>query len=164
MKRRLLIWFFQKLGGELHPLGFWKIYLTRRPWPVRVHIWLDGQIANEDPHDHRWGSINRRRRKPGIAFVSLPLLGTFDDRRYLRAPGDDWRLVTCRPDRGDGRMFTDVAPTGLELLAHHIRRPLLPYICRAGAIHSYVPRGRYGVTVVALGRTKAGESNVWRRA
>lgn len=143
-----------------HPLGFDLRYLARAfGFAVRLHTWPATQVAQEDPHDHRF------------AFVSIPLRGTFLERRWRINRG--WRLGdpagltrhACRPAvRGVRPPLERTGSDGLALDWHRLRRPLRPYRCALGEIHSYQPVGDGPhVSLVLLGRVRRETSNVWRR-
>lgn len=136
-----------------HPIGFRKHYvpLTRRR--VRLHIWPPGRHRSEDPHNHRWN------------FVAVPLWGRFRDTRWLVRPGKDWAHRWVVPDRGLGRLAVEDGYDDLLKVADKTRWPLVPYRCKVGEIHGYGPLGRgWHVSVVIMGRTVAGESEVWTKS
>jgi len=135
-----------------HPLGFRKIRLLRvAGCTVRLHVWHGG--VNEDPHSHRW------------SFLSLPLLGRFVDTRWTVVAGDGWTVYDCEPPSGGARPpLREVGPSRLVELRRVVRRPLWPYVCRRGEIHSYRPEGAgRHVSLVFLGRPRRSVSQVWRR-
>jgi hypothetical protein len=136
-----------------HPLGFHKItLLTIRRRRIRLHLWRhDG---SEAPHDHRW------------TFIAVPLLGAFTDIRWATIAGDGYRAVQTTPPTGaTARTYRQTATTAdLVAVAVHVRRPLRPYRCRTGEIHSYAPRGRGPhVSLVLLARPDRDVSTVWQQ-
>lgn len=138
--------------ADTHPLGFIKLTLLevagRR---VRLHVWPRNAEPAQDCHNHRW------------SFVSLPLWGSFIDTRYAVADTTSHLRLTCRPDRGAGRLVEVDGVGGLVEAARFTRRPLLPYRCRRGEIHSYVPASkRFHASLVVTGRPHSDRSEVWR--
>jgi hypothetical protein len=134
-----------------HPLGFQKInLLTIRGRRVRLHLWHGDN--SEAPHDHRW------------TFVAVPLLGTFTDTRWATVAGDRYRGVQTTPPSAGGRTYRPTTATAnLIAVAQHVRRPLRPYRCRIGEIHSYAPRGHGPhVSLVLLARPDRDVSTVWQ--
>lgn len=134
-----------------HPLGYRKINLTPqwRWWRIRLHVWRPGAQVSDKPHDHRWG------------FVSLPLWGRFVDTRYERT-GELAGVDVAVPDRGAGRRYLPSYEPGIEQVSQALRRPPLPYRCRIGEIHSYVPAGSgWHVSLVFTGRERTTSSRVW---
>jgi len=146
---------------EKHPLGYTKVnLLSVFGYRARLHIWHTDTI--EDAHNHRWN------------FLSVPLWGRFTDRRYMEVPPDSVNAfmeaglerVDCYPDRGDGRRYELVVTGGkiVQAVVEYVRRPLRPWRCRRGEIHSFQPigSGRH-VSLVLLGRPESASSDVWRR-
>jgi hypothetical protein len=148
---------------ERHPLGYTKVnLLSMFGYRVRLHIWHRETV--EDAHNHRWN------------FVSVSLLGRFADTRYMEVPAKfvagfaepGPERVSCYPDRGTGRRYQpvtqDVLPRVVQPVMVHLRRPLRPWRCRLGEIHSFRPEGRGPhVSLVLTGRPRAASSDVWRR-
>lgn len=137
-----------------HPLGFTKITLAAVfGYRARLHIWHTG--GSDKPHDHRW------------PFIGIPLIGTFTDTRWTRRPGTAHRAVaTTPPTRGSERHYRLTGDSArLERDAVWIRRPLVPYRCRVGEIHTFAPRGRGPhVSLALLGRRRSATSTVWEDA
>lgn len=136
-----------------HPLGFRKTYLLRTRWlSIRIHRW---HTLNEDPHNHRW------------PFLAIPLRGRFADTRWATAAtGGDWTRYLCAPTRAAGSRPPLVAAGGSRLtwIGMEIRRPLRPYRCRLGEIHSYQPIGDGPhLSLMFIGRVRRSHSDVWRR-
>jgi hypothetical protein len=140
------------LSPSEHPLGFRKVELLRLfGFRVRVHVWHGD--PSEAPHDHRW------------AFVGIPLWGRFVDVRWRVIAGCTHAGVTAWPSTASGgRRYSPAVsgPVALVETARHVRRPLRPYVCRHGAVHSAVPvgAGRH-VSLVLLGRARSETSLVW---
>lgn len=139
-----------------HPLGYRKYYLLRIfGYAVRLHIWPPNAQISDKPHDHRW------------SFLSVPLWGRFVDTRYVEtAAGSAGGVLQTTPDRGGGRSYVEVlefgARGGTRFVSRTIRYPLLPYRCRIGEIHSYVPAGSgWHASLVLLGRERRQSSRVW---
>jgi hypothetical protein len=137
--------------SDRHPLGFTKVnLLSVRGRRIRLHLW-HGE-GSEAPHDHRW------------SFVGIPLWGSFTETRWTITPGPDRHAVTAWPTTTPGgRSYEPRRPAAaLSLDAKRVRRPLVPYRCRLGVIHAYVPRGpRLHVSLVLLAPPRRDTSTVW---
>jgi hypothetical protein len=140
------------LATDLHPLGFRKRYLLRAfGYAVRLHVWHG---SREDPHDHRW------------SFVAVPLRGRFLEHRWRVAHDDGtWIRYACPPGAGGPDWRLEPTRTdGLAKARPFMRRPLWPYRCALGEIHTYEPVGPGPhVSLVFLGKIRRPVSNVWRR-
>lgn len=142
---------------ESHPIGFRKyILFSFFGYRLRLHVWPTGQ-GTESRHNHRWW------------FVSMPLIGRFDDTRYreVEPSGDFVKIdVTDRDGMRDGeRRYRQKAPSDLQLIKKNIRYPFVPYLCRLGEIHSYVPHGPgLHASLVFVGRLKKENSEIWRKS
>lgn len=135
----------------IHPLGYTKINLGGvGGYRARLHIWHGH--GSEKPHDHRW------------TFLAIPLLGAFTDTRWTPTTGNRYRRAdTTPPSAGHDRTYKPAGTGDLIALSHTTRRPLRPYRCRLGEIHSYAPTGRGPhVSLVLLGRPTRPTSTVWR--
>lgn len=146
---------------EKHPLGYIKVnLLSVFGYRARLHIWRTDTI--EDAHNHRWN------------FLSIPLWGRFVDRYYMEVPLEyaggfakpGLERVDSYPDRGAGRRYVPRVTGGetVQPVMAHVRRPLRPWRCRRGEIHSFQPIGSGPhVSLVLLGRPEAVSSDVWRQ-
>lgn len=117
---------------NIHPNGFW-IYLVKvfkSGARLRLHYWPSDSNKLESPHDHRsW-------------FVSLPLFGIFEERRYVEAQGG-MVVLKCHATSSGGNgkpLTTPIGRGGVRQISRHWRIPLIPYFCGEKVIHSYVPR------------------------
>jgi hypothetical protein len=135
-----------------HPLGYTKINLaTVARRRIRLH-WWHAAGGSERPHNHRW------------PFIAIPLAGTFTDTRWTLSPGAGHHAVeTIPPGPQAPRSYQSTGATAtLTATAVHLRRPLRPYRCRVGDIHSFAPVGRGPhVSLVFLGAPVSGGSTVW---
>ncbi len=120
-----------------HPNGFVVKLLATLPFGMRLrlHWWPVGGRRLDSPHDHRsW-------------FVSLPLMGSFVERRYREArPGaeagsEEFSVLRCDPTGGNGSPRCEAAGRGRLELVGFSRRRWLPYFCPGSAIHSFLPSG-----------------------
>ncbi|WUJ69942.1 hypothetical protein OG809_33195 [Kribbella soli] len=98
----------------------------------------------------------------------MPLFGKFLDTRFRETGRSDDFLKIDVLDRSgvrDGaRDYHHVGDSGLEVIAEHIRYPFMPYMCRFGEIHSYVPyRPGFHASLVFIGRLQTKSSKIWRR-
>lgn len=118
--------------GVLHPNGFVVRLLQKLPlgMRLRLHTWPSGKKRLDSPHDHRsW-------------FVSLPLWGTFEEKRYETSSQIDYDVILCHQTSGNGKPVTTPAGcAGLEPKTCCNRAAGIPYFCPGDAIHSFVPRG-----------------------
>jgi hypothetical protein len=140
---------------ENHPVGFKKyVLISVLGYRVRIHVWSDGH-GNDSRHNHRWW------------FVSIPLVGKFVESRYREVNGESFVKIDVADKSGirDGdRRYIARGFSGLEVMARRIRRPLVPYVCPVGAIHSLVPDGGgLHVSLVFSGRLQSATSEIWRR-
>ena len=141
------------MKAGLHPLGFVKRDLLRLfGYRVRLHVW-----THPDPqrHSHRW------------PFIGLPLRGRFADRRWIEVAGCSHVRLDC-PEPGLYGVrppLTNPQPCALNLHRLRIHRPLVPYLCRYGEIHSVAPYGPSPhVSLVFIGRKRTSISHVYREA
>jgi hypothetical protein len=141
--------------ADLHPLGFRLRYLASAfGYAVRLHVWQGSRDSQEDPHDHRF------------AFVAVPLRGRFLERRWRVTDDDgDWTRYDCHSAvRGVRPPLAVLGRGQLTLRWAALRRPLRPYRCALGEIHTYEPVGPGPhVSLVFLGKIRRPASNVWRR-
>ena len=114
------------MKATLHPNGFWVILLgSLFGFRLRLHYWPDA-TEDKSPHNHRsW-------------FISLPLFGELMETTYEEVPGDE-PVRVCGSLPGNGIPDTIEGRAG-ALRAGLIRRHrlLLPYLCKAEAIHSVI--------------------------
>ncbi|NJC12943.1 hypothetical protein F4558_002769 [Micromonospora profundi] len=142
---------------EMHPIGFRKyILMSFRGYRLRLHVWPDG-VGTDSRHNHRWW------------FVSMPLFGRFLDTRFREVPASGRYLKIDVADRDgvrDGeRSYHLKGESDLEVVKRKIRYPLIPYLCRFGEIHSYVPyKPGFHASLVFLGRLRRQTSEIWRDA
>lgn len=118
---------------NLHPNGFW-IYLVKvfsNGARIRLHYWPATTKKLESPHDHRsW-------------FISLPLFGLFEERRYEETEDTNLTVLRCHATTsgGNGRpLSTPMGKGGVKQIFRRWRLPLIPYFCGSSVIHSFVPR------------------------
>lgn len=141
------------LSLQRHPLGFFKItLLSLLGFKLRLHIWpRSRRRVGPGRHDHRWW------------FVSLPLWGVFEEFRYSQTEGSDLERVECFPATDYREQEKVVAGTsGLREIRRYIRRPLVPYRCRQGEIHSLAPKGTgFAMTLVWTGRPQRNSALAW---
>jgi hypothetical protein len=140
---------------ENHPNGFTKIIIgTIFGYRIRLHYWPKGADKAESRHNHRWW------------FISVPLLGRFVDNRYMETEDSQTMRIKVL-DRNDirdsKRAYVSDGTSGLRLRRTHIRKPLIPYVCRLGEIHSYYPEGdgRHA-SLVMISPLKTKTSDIWR--
>lgn len=120
------------MTATLHPNGF-RIRLLatfRNGMRLRLHTWERGVERLETPHNHRsW-------------FVSVPLWGRFTERRFVESEdGKAYDVRRCHATTSNGKPFTTPEGQGdLREVSATTRYPFVPYVCRVGAIHSFVPR------------------------
>jgi hypothetical protein len=136
-----------------HLLGFRRIVLLAiRGRRLQLHLWPRGTVASDDRHGHEY------------AFVSVPLWGSFDDTRWEVVPGEQYTHLQCYSGATMTVRATGVR-AGLRVRSRHVRRPLRPYRCRIGEIHSYVPVGDgLHVSLVWAGPRRGMPSDVYRAA
>jgi hypothetical protein len=138
---------------QRHPNGFVKITLfSLFGFKVRIHYWRHGTDGSRsDIHTHRW------------TYVSIPLKGSFIEKRY--AETDDVNFVhrRCYPEPVNGRRLLETVGRGsVQPYTEARRRPFIPYVCRAGAIHSYIPIGtKSAMTLVITGPAQSAYADVW---
>jgi hypothetical protein len=96
----------------------------------------------------------------------MPLIGRFVDTRYREtAAGNYLKIDVADRDgvRDDERRYSVSGESNLEVVQRRIRYPFLPYLCRFGEIHSYIPKGKgLHASLVFTGRLRAKVSNIWR--
>lgn len=140
---------------EVHPIGFRKyVLLSFRGYRLRLHVWPKGEGV-DSRHNHRWW------------FISMPLVGRFVDTRFREVSASGQYLKINVADRDgvrDGeRSYHLKGESDLEVVKRRIRYPLIPYLCRFGEIHSYVPYKRgFHASLVFLGRLRTETSEIWR--
>lgn len=140
---------------ETHPIGFRKyILLSLFGYRLRLHVWPKGE-GTDSRHNHRWW------------FVSVPLFGKFIDTRYSEVETSNELLkinVTDRDGVRDGqRSYHLKGASGLVVRETKVRYPFLPYLCRFGEVHSYVPHRRgFHASLVFIGRLRSEASEIWR--
>jgi hypothetical protein len=139
---------------ENHPVGFRKyIVFSFLGYRMRVHVWPDG-LGNDSRHNHRWW------------FVSVPVVGKFVETRYREMAGKSFVKIDVTDKDGvrDGdRSYVAKGESELEVIARRARRPLVPYLCPIGAIHSLVPDGSgLHVSVIFCGRPQSETTEIWR--
>ncbi len=138
---------------QLHPTGFKKITLfSAFGYKVRIHYWPNGRLgAKPDIHDHRWN------------FLSIPIRGSFIDTRYRSLEEGEYILKQCFTEPKVGvRPVKTVGKGGVVEIARFIRHAGIPYICRAGEIHSYMPEtDRAALSFVVTGRPIRDFAKVW---
>lgn len=110
---------------------------------IRLHIWPSGVKRLDSPHDHRsW-------------FISLPLWGVFEEKKYIETDtGEEYDVVKCHATTsGNGKPNTTPhGKGGLVKISSKTHWPLVPYICRRGEIHSFMPKSRgYAASIVLFG-------------
>jgi hypothetical protein len=143
------------MRSENHPVGFRKfILLSAFGCRLRLHVWPDGG-GSDSRHNHRWW------------FVSLPLLGKFKEMRYCESPGQSYLKIDVLDADGvrdTERIYRAGDRSSLTVVGEHIRRPLIPYFCPVGAIHSLVPigEGRHA-SLVLVGPIRRNSSDIWRK-
>ncbi len=124
-----------------HPNGFLiKLLKTfKNGARIRLHVWPKDTERLATPHDHRtW-------------FISLPLWGRFEERRYRETAGD-LTVLRCHSTSGNGApITTPIGKGGVREVSRHRRWPLVPYFCGSDVIHAFVPVGRRGATLVFFG-------------
>ena len=116
---------------QKHPIGFTKITLfSLFGRKVRIHYWPRGlKSSRPDIHDHRW------------SFLSIPLIGTFIEKRYKRVKGSNYLLRHCFSEPRDGpRSVKTVGKGSVRESFHIIRKPFRPYTCPASVVHSHAPQ------------------------
>lgn len=134
--------------GALHPNGF-TIRVLRvfgNGMRVRLHRWPPSAARLDTPHDHRsW-------------FVSVPIWGTFIERRFREESraSADYVVLRCHSTSGNGNPITSrERRTGLIEESVSMRLPLVPYYCPADVIHSFVPMGDgFAASIVFFGPNK----------
>jgi hypothetical protein len=134
---------------QKHPTGFYKIVLLSLfGYRLRLHYWPHGaKDSRPDIHDHKW------------SFISLPLFGSFIERRYIRMDGATYNIHLCRSTT---LPLEEVGESGIKQVSENIRRPFRPYLCRHGEIHDYQPVGyTKSASLVITGRPQKIGSNVW---
>jgi hypothetical protein len=141
------------MHSEMHPVGFRKyILIAASGYRLRLHVWRGP--GNDSRHNHRWW------------FVSMPLIGCFVETRYRERPGDDFLKIAVYDEgamRDRGRVYRQSGDSGLDVVRIRSRYPLIPYLCRIGEIHSFVPRGSgLHVSLVLVGRLCRETSDIWR--
>lgn len=128
----------------LHPNGFAirLIAIFQSGMRLRLHTWAEGISRLDSPHDHRsW-------------FISIPLWGTFREKRYREVPGDKMNILVCHAtSSGNGEPLTQPGGTGeVEEVSSHTRIPFVPYFCSVDTIHSLVPKkDKFAATLVLFG-------------
>ena len=138
---------------EKHPVGFKKyILIAAFGYRLRLHVWRG--VGNDSRHNHRWW------------FVSVPLIGTFEETRFREHAGQEFAKISVLDESGrrdGGRLYQLEGTSDLEVVRVHRRYPLIPYLCRVGEIHSLVPdkRGLHA-SLVLVGRLQRVESDIWR--
>jgi hypothetical protein len=128
-----------------HPNGFVKIPIQ---WEVgsgealRLHVWADA-IPDSDVHNHRWD------------FVSLPILGSFIERRYELVEGSEGQLLECRPRASDGTIAIRPINRGKAVLSDENKRVVgKSYECNSQVLHAIDPTAaRLGATLIMRGPT-----------
>lgn len=131
---------FRWRGFCLHPNGFYLTLLGAvRGCRIRVHYWPPNTKKLDTPHDHRsW-------------FVSLPVWGVLDERRYEEVEAVDLEVHACHATARRGSLTNKVGLGGVREVARKLRLPLVPYLCRVGVIHSLVPKTKRALTLVVFG-------------
>jgi hypothetical protein len=123
--------------------GFVKIPLQNGASPdgaFRLHVWKDSH-PDSDVHNHRWD------------FISLPILGSFLERRYELAEGTDGQLLECRPRRSDGIIAVRPVRKAKAVLTDESERMAgQPYECNSRVLHAIDPtRNRLAATLISCG-------------
>jgi len=136
------------MKGTLHPNGFVIRLLCafRNGMRLRLHTWPTGVPRLESPHDHRsW-------------FISIPLWGSFLERRYREEPSDtSMDVQRCHATTsGNGTPHVTFERTGgVAEVMTTMRRAFMPYFCPADAIHSFAPTSpRFAASLVLFGPPK----------
>lgn len=96
-------------------------------------------------------------------LFSIPIWGNFIDIRYRSLQDGDHYLKHCFTGPLIGiRPVKYIGRGGVVEVAKYTRRAGIPYICKAGEIHSYVPKGNgMAISFVITGRPKREFANVW---
>jgi len=138
---------------QKHPIGFQKITLVSAfGYKLRLHYWpLGKRSSRPDIHDHRW------------PFLSIPLLGTFTEKRYKKKSGKNYKIRHCFSEPLNGpRPIKTVGRGNVEESSSKIRKFFRPYICSAGEIHSYIPNGiKRAMSLVITGKPIRKYAKVW---
>lgn len=142
------------LRSHFHVNGFAKIVLLRSSnRQIRLHVWPNSRPRPDgDIHDHRW------------PFTSLPLVGSFEENRYLIS---DEGLTTnqhiCHPRAGKTWIrLSGYQSIALKQCVHAIRSKAATYYCEAGEIHQFTPLGTStAATLVVAGRSLPSHARVF---
>ena len=136
---------FKWRGFCLHPNGFYLTLLgSIRGCRIRIHYWPPETEKLDTPHDHRsW-------------FVSIPLWGLLEERRFEAIEGDGLEIHRCSATTaGNGKPITRKVGLGdVRQTRRTMRFPFIPYLCPVDAIHSLVPKTRRALTLVVFGPNK----------
>jgi len=130
---------------NLHPNGFWVVLLKlfASGSRLRLHYWPPSTRKLESPHNHR------------ATFISIPLLGVFEEKRYVEAEGEDYEVLRCHvtSSGGNGNPITSPAGRGnVREVWRGLRFPLVPYRCESDVIHSLVPRTPLALSIIYFRR------------
>jgi hypothetical protein len=115
----------------------------------RLHMW-DNSPADSDIHDHRWD------------FVSMPILGSFLERRYKLQDGREGQLLECRPRAQSGTIAVTPLKRARAVLIEEAERVAgKPYECHSRVLHAIDPTNdRVAATLVIRGPTLRGSALV----
>ncbi|MGW6681157.1 hypothetical protein ACWGBO_14865 [[Kitasatospora] papulosa] len=142
-----------------HANSFLKIVLAvgdEKAWKLRLHVWHPRSEADllprEDIHSHRWD------------FTTALLLGEYNAREYMIAPGDDYHHYRYTPVRADQHFSLEAM--GSEQLAK-----VCEINVQAGTVYHLDHRVLHSIarsndgptaTVVLQGPTVRDTTNVYR--
>jgi hypothetical protein len=142
-----------------HANSFLKLVLavgSENAWKLRLHVWHPQSEADrpprEDIHSHRWD------------FTTALLLGEYNAREYMIAPGDEYHHYRYTPVRAD--QFFSLESMGTDQLAQVFESNLQAgtvYHLDHRVLHS-IARSHDGptATVVLQGPTVRSSTNVYR--
>ena len=137
---------------QRHPTGFLKAVLFEGLGrTIRIHFWPKGRNGvRPDVHGHRF------------RFVSVPILGTFVERRYERTGRTDHAIVNCADNGG---ILEDGGRGGIRVVSTTLRKPFRPYACGLDQIHDFEPASdRPSLTIVFMGRRRKDRAPVYQPA
>ena len=145
-----------------HSNGFSKIVLHEDEVSgikIRLHVWTDrvDDCDESDLHDHRW------------SFVSIPLFGHFNERRYTERPVDNGAQKKYKHlcfTRGNSEWLDVKGEKWVSLkLRQNLSRPAKhQYYCKYGVIHSFQPTNFPAASLIVTFDTSRQYARVYKNS
>lgn len=136
-----------------HGNGFYKLVLeSNKHFKLRLHIWLPGELGEENIHDHRW------------AFASTILCGQLESEIFAEALSDDARAyleyLYYAQNSDHPAHIQRNGEVRLVCAKHSIRRAGDAYSMAPGVLHRIITTGA-GMTATLM--CQAAPARAWNR-